>query len=104
MFEEVLDRANPFTCDFEKEPHEDEEDRDSQPGVEQDSVDLVRGREDGVAFSFSNNCGFDAINPGEEFICLGQPTASAGTASISRIEGKPLRTRVVFERVTNNSF
>ena len=30
MLEEVLDRADPFTCNFEKEPHENEEDRDSQ--------------------------------------------------------------------------
>ena len=104
MVEEVLNRADPFACDFEEEPHKDKEDRDSQPGVEQDSVNLVRGREDGVAFGFSDYCGFDAINPGEEFICLGQPTASAGTASISRVDGKALRTCVVFERVTDNSF
>ncbi len=89
MLKEVLDRADPFTCDFEKEPHEDKEDRDSQPGVEQHSVNLVRGREDGVAFSFSDYCGFDAINPGEELICLGQSAASTGTASISCVTGSP---------------
>ena len=104
MLEEVLDGADPFACDFEEEPHEDKEDRDSQPGVEQDSVNLVRGREDGVAFGFSDYCGFNAINPGEEFICLGQSAASAGTASISRVDGKSLRTRVVLECVTDNSF
>ena len=104
MVEEVLDGANPLSCDFEKEPHEDEEDRDADPGVEQDPVDLVRDREDGVAFSFSDHCSFDAINPGKELIRLGQPTTPAGAASICSVDRQPLRTRVVFERVPDNSF
>ena len=104
MLEEVLDGANPFACDFEEEPHEGEEDRDADPRVEQDAVDFVRGGQGRVSLGLTDDCCLNLVNPGKKLIRLGQSTTSAGTASISRVDGKALRTRVVFERVTDNSF
>ena len=92
MVEEVLDRANPFACDFEEEPHEGEEDRDADPRVEQDAVDFVRGGQGRVSLGLTDDCCFDLVDPGEEFICLGQSTASTGAASISRVDRQTLRT------------